>query len=296
MGLPNPSRDRRGVIRIFATCIKQKMSLFAWPVRSLSRRSFASSSHLSSSVPDTASAPHPPPKDALPPLNRPLGVRERPTTLTRNTITNLKSLMDLDTRMAQRRHLSVAIALLLQYIIDTIARIKEASVGYFHDLNMTRKHGGKTWLAPKVLIREDVSCFSPRMTTRSDTRCRKPSTCPISQARALTPVPPRIQPKCVLERSPYSPCLAQEYLRQDPESILVWSQLIQRQDQCQRLCRPRTCAVCFTSTLPICPSQPPGEYPQVLPGHYVPYLTSQGDTARPTIDVSGVNTKHGVCP
>lgn len=25
---------------------------------------------------------------------------------------------------------------------------------------MTRKHGGKTWVAPKVLIREDVSCLS----------------------------------------------------------------------------------------------------------------------------------------
>lgn len=35
-------------------------------------------------------------------------------------------------------------------------RIKEASKGYYHDLNMTRKHGGKTWIAPKVLIREDV--------------------------------------------------------------------------------------------------------------------------------------------
>jgi len=141
------------------------MSLFARPVRSLSRRSFVSFPHLSNSLPDTVSAPHPPQKDALPPLSRPLGVRERPTTLVRDTITNLKSLMDPDTRMSQRRHLSVAIVLLLECISDTIARIKEASVGYFHDLNMTRKHGGKTWLAPKVLIREDVSCFSPQLTT-----------------------------------------------------------------------------------------------------------------------------------
>ena len=195
------------------------MSLFAWPVRSLSRRSFASSPHLFNSVPDTTNAPHPPQKDALPPLSRPLGVRERPTTLVRDTITNLKSLMDPDTRMAQRRHLFVAIVLLLECIFDAIVRIKEASVGYFHDLNMTRKHGGKTWLAPKVLIREDVSCLSPQLTARSDARCRKPSTCPISQARALTPAPPRIQQRCVLERSPYSPCLAQEYLRQDPEPV-----------------------------------------------------------------------------
>lgn len=29
--------------------------------------------------------------------------------------------------------------------------------GHFADLNATRKHGGKTWIAPKVMIREDVS-------------------------------------------------------------------------------------------------------------------------------------------
>lgn len=36
------------------------------------------------------------------------------------------------------------------------SRIKEASTGYFYDLHMTRVHGGKTWMAPNVLIREDV--------------------------------------------------------------------------------------------------------------------------------------------
>lgn len=35
-------------------------------------------------------------------------------------------------------------------------RIKEAGKGYFHDMNMTRKNGGKTWIAPNVLIKEDV--------------------------------------------------------------------------------------------------------------------------------------------
>jgi ATPase complex subunit ATP10 len=34
--------------------------------------------------------------------------------------------------------------------------VKEASTGYFYDLHMTRVHGGKTWMAPQVLIREDV--------------------------------------------------------------------------------------------------------------------------------------------
>jgi ATPase complex subunit ATP10 len=38
-------------------------------------------------------------------------------------------------------------------------RLKEASKGYFRDLNATRRHGGKTWIAPTVMIREDV-CMS----------------------------------------------------------------------------------------------------------------------------------------
>jgi len=37
-------------------------------------------------------------------------------------------------------------------------RFKEASQGYFHDYNLARKaNGGKLWIAPPVLIREDVS-------------------------------------------------------------------------------------------------------------------------------------------
>lgn len=40
--------------------------------------------------------------------------------------------------------------------IDSKVRIKEAGKGYFHDLNMTRRHGGKTWIAPNVLIKEEV--------------------------------------------------------------------------------------------------------------------------------------------
>ncbi|KAF9010000.1 ATP10 protein-domain-containing protein [Cyathus striatus] len=84
--------------------------------------------------------------DGIPPLNRPLGVRERPTTLVKTMTQKMKDLMDRDTRIAQRRHL-----------------VKEASKGYFHDLNMTRKHGGKTWIAPKVLIREDKALYLPNI-------------------------------------------------------------------------------------------------------------------------------------
>ncbi|KAF9450286.1 hypothetical protein P691DRAFT_726272 [Macrolepiota fuliginosa MF-IS2] len=135
------------------------MSLFAWPVRRLPipRRPFSSSlvrnSPKPASDPDplaTIGGPDAPSKDSLPPLSRPLGVRERPTTLVKSTTDRLKELMDTDVRMAQRRHL-----------------IKEASVGYFHDLNMTRKHGGKTWIAPKVLIREDKALYLPNITGKS---------------------------------------------------------------------------------------------------------------------------------
>jgi ATPase complex subunit ATP10 len=55
--------------------------------------------------------------------------------------------MDQDTRMAHRRHL-----------------IKEASKGYFNDLNATRRNGGKTWVAPSVMIREDKALYFPNVT------------------------------------------------------------------------------------------------------------------------------------
>lgn len=36
------------------------------------------------------------------------------------------------------------------------ARVKQVSKGYFHDYNELRHQGGKSWIAPKTLIREDV--------------------------------------------------------------------------------------------------------------------------------------------
>ncbi|KDR80333.1 hypothetical protein GALMADRAFT_61827 [Galerina marginata CBS 339.88] len=105
--------------------------------------------------------PAPDPKDQpLPPLNRPLGVRQRPTTVIRSRMERVKDYMETESLTAQRRHL-----------------IKEASKGYFHDLNMTRKHGGKTWIAPKVLIREDKSLYLPNITgTTLDNGTKKDTT------------------------------------------------------------------------------------------------------------------------
>lgn len=41
-----------------------------------------------------------------------------------------------------------------------VHRVKEASKGYFHDYNALRHQGGKAYLAPKTLIREDVGAIS----------------------------------------------------------------------------------------------------------------------------------------
>ncbi|RDB30813.1 Mitochondrial ATPase complex subunit ATP10 [Hypsizygus marmoreus] len=138
-----------------------------YPVRSLSRhqthlasvrRSFGSTCmRLKDSTEDTSQArlqreiEGPEVKAVeLQPLNRPLGVTERPTTLIKTRTQKMKELMDSDVRMAQRRHL-----------------IKEAGKGYFHDMNMTRRHGGKTWIAPKVLIREDKALYLPNIVGKS---------------------------------------------------------------------------------------------------------------------------------
>lgn len=82
---------------------------------------------------------------------RPLGVTERPTTLLKTGTQRVKELVtDSEARIAQRRHL-----------------IKEVGKGYYYDLNMTRKHGGKTWIANKSLIREDKALYLPNVKGKS---------------------------------------------------------------------------------------------------------------------------------
>ncbi|EIN08441.1 hypothetical protein PUNSTDRAFT_87856 [Punctularia strigosozonata HHB-11173 SS5] len=82
--------------------------------------------------------------DALPFLQRPLGVREPPSTLARSWEQRRADLLDQDKRLAKRQHL-----------------IKQVGTGYWSDLNATRRHGGKTWIAPRVLIREDKALYFP---------------------------------------------------------------------------------------------------------------------------------------
>lgn len=50
-----------------------------------------------------------------------------------------------------------------------LERLHEAKQGYFHDYNQARTaRGGKLWIAPNVLIREDVCTFHrPLVSSRS---------------------------------------------------------------------------------------------------------------------------------
>jgi len=117
--------------------------------------------------------------DSLQPLNRPLGVKQRPTTVERSRTEKLKDLLDQEARMAQRRHLYVPSTFDRHISLPLTVRVKEAGKGYFHDMNMTRRHGGKTWIAPKVLIKEDV-CYFLRQIVASAYYCnRKPFFCRI---------------------------------------------------------------------------------------------------------------------
>ncbi|RPD61372.1 hypothetical protein L227DRAFT_592925 [Lentinus tigrinus ALCF2SS1-6] len=82
--------------------------------------------------------------DTLPLLQRPLGVREKPKAKTKSWADTKEKFIDQDKRMEERTHLA-----------------REATRGYFYDLNATRRHGGKTWIAPKVMIREDKALYFP---------------------------------------------------------------------------------------------------------------------------------------
>ncbi|KIK80442.1 hypothetical protein PAXRUDRAFT_833521 [Paxillus rubicundulus Ve08.2h10] len=93
-------------------------------------------------------------------LQRPLGVKERPVAHTKTWEDTRKELMDQDTRLQQRKHL-----------------ISEATKGYFTDLNATRRHGGKTWIAPNVMIRVNKALYFPDISgSRIDTRVKTHTT------------------------------------------------------------------------------------------------------------------------
>lgn len=102
----------------------------------------------------------PVPKDedaSLQILKRPLGVDEPPSTYHKSWREKTVELMDQDVRLSRRKHLFVWLCYFLRQRLLTIPfRIKEATKGYYSDFYATKQHGGKAWVAPRTLIREDV--------------------------------------------------------------------------------------------------------------------------------------------
>ncbi|GAA5916322.1 hypothetical protein JCM8208_007393 [Rhodotorula glutinis] len=77
-------------------------------------------------------------------LSRPLGVQEPPRKGKQSREEWRADLLNREKRLQERRHL-----------------VKQASRGYFHDYNELRQQGGKAFVAPKTLIREDLSLYFP---------------------------------------------------------------------------------------------------------------------------------------
>lgn len=108
-----------------------------------SKASRAKVAFLSGASPDQPEVKSVKDKDpyAVPPLSRPLGTTKVPTSIPKTWAEKKEELLDRDRHKAKRK-----------------ALLKEASQGYFHDYNLAKKaNGGKLWVAPPVLIREDVS-------------------------------------------------------------------------------------------------------------------------------------------
>ncbi|GHJ85782.1 hypothetical protein NliqN6_2184 [Naganishia liquefaciens] len=106
--------------------------------------------HLSSSIPCRKASPKAPVEAAeLPILPRPLGVIDPPTTASKTWQEKKEELLDRERHLAKRK-----------------ALVKEATQGYFHDFHEIRReggHGGKSWIAPPVLIRQDKALYFPNI-------------------------------------------------------------------------------------------------------------------------------------
>ncbi|KAF8609167.1 hypothetical protein BDV93DRAFT_518022, partial [Ceratobasidium sp. AG-I] len=87
-----------------------------------------------------------PPDEGLPLsfLSRPLGVNEPPSSVPKSWSQTREELLDRNKHMEKRRHI-----------------VKEVTRGYFHDFHKLKHHGGKMWIAPRVLIKEDKALYFP---------------------------------------------------------------------------------------------------------------------------------------
>ncbi|WWC71694.1 uncharacterized protein I206_105652 [Kwoniella pini CBS 10737] len=87
----------------------------------------------------------------IPPLPRPLGISQHPTSASKTWSQRKQELLDDDRHKAKRK-----------------ALVKEATQGYFHDYNRAKGvGGGKLWIAPNVLIREDKALYFPDISGKS---------------------------------------------------------------------------------------------------------------------------------
>lgn len=86
----------------------------------------------------------------LPFLSAPLGVSKKPSSKKLTWTEKRERQFDNDLRMERRK-----------------AIVKEATRGYFHDVHAMRSHGGKTWIAPSTLIRQDRALYFPAISGTS---------------------------------------------------------------------------------------------------------------------------------
>ncbi|SCV71122.1 BQ2448_2710 [Microbotryum intermedium] len=77
-------------------------------------------------------------------LSRALGLMNKPSTDPVTREEWKRNLLSKERRLSERKHL-----------------VKQISKGYFNDYNELRHQGGKKWIAPNTLIREDLSLYFP---------------------------------------------------------------------------------------------------------------------------------------
>ncbi|KAJ7647683.1 ATP10 protein-domain-containing protein [Roridomyces roridus] len=148
--LRHPQCHLRAYRRAYST--KSDSDTTPAPPRSPAVARWASENELDPSVARWASTARNPPDRPIPTLrvlDRPLGVRERPTLEKQSRIQRFKDIwLNEETILVERKHL-----------------IKQLNKGYYTDAVsiIHPGHMGKTWIAPEVLIREDKALYLPNI-------------------------------------------------------------------------------------------------------------------------------------
>ncbi|KAJ7018356.1 ATP10 protein-domain-containing protein [Mycena alexandri] len=150
----------RAFLRRSECCLRPRWALYSTkaeadappPPRSRTVAEWASENKLEPGVARWASTARKPPDRAIPTLrvlDRPLGVRERPSLTKQTRMQRFKDIWLIEEKiLEERKHL-----------------IKQLNKGYYSDaLTIIHPgHMGKTWIAPEVLIREDKALYLPNI-------------------------------------------------------------------------------------------------------------------------------------